>query len=80
MLSIQEHKLLIMLLAKQNQNFKILLDILRSRGILEPGDATAFAFSVVADAQSNAALLQEATLAYLGLAKEMGIEVNLGTP
>jgi hypothetical protein len=73
----KEHALVLALFAKQNQFIKMLLDILKSRGILTGDDARAFEFSQSVDAVSNAALLDEAKAKYLELAKGLGIQTGL---
>jgi len=73
----KEHLLMLTVFAKQNQLIKLLLDILRSRGILTGDDARAFEFSANVDAVSNAALFEEAKQKYLTLAKGLGIETGL---
>jgi hypothetical protein len=73
----KEHLLVLTLFTKQNQFIKVLLDILKSRGILAADDASAFAFSQNVDAFSNAAIFAEAKAKYLELANELGIETGL---
>jgi len=73
----KEHMLVLTLFTKQNQLIKVLLDILKSRGILASDDARAFEFSQVVDASSNAAIFAEAKAKYLELAKGLGIETGL---
>jgi hypothetical protein len=76
----QEHKLIIGLFAKQMQLITILLQILKSRDLVEKDDAQAFEFAVTEDDVSNAALLQRAKASYLQLAKSLGIETGLERP
>jgi hypothetical protein len=73
----KEHMLVLALFAKQNQLIKVLVNILKSRGILAGDDAGAFEFSQNVDASSNAAIFAEAKAKYLELAKGLGIETGL---
>jgi hypothetical protein len=73
----QEHALVLSLFTKQNQFVKMLIDILKSRGILSGDDAYAFEFSQLSDAKSNAAIFDEAKRKYLELAKGLGIVTGL---
>jgi hypothetical protein len=76
----QEHKLILGLFAKQTQLITILLQILKSRDLVQHDDAQAFEFAVTEDAASNAALFARAKKSYLGLAKSLGVETGLETP
>jgi len=73
----EEHLLVLTLTVKQNQLIKLLLDILKSRGILTGDDARAFEFSANVDVASNVALFAEAKRKYLILAEGLGIETGL---
>jgi hypothetical protein len=72
-----EHRLVIWVLARQVQQAKTFIDILKSRNVLADGDAEAFAASVFLDEASNSALLREAKTEYLKIAKQMGVETGL---
>jgi hypothetical protein len=72
-----EHMLLILLLLKQNQSIKILINALKSRGVWSGDDAQAFEFSQVQDAASNAALFDELRRNYVTLANSLGIQTGL---
>ena len=72
--------MMIGLFTKQYQNIKIILDMLKSRGLVENSDLPAFEMSVRLDAQSNDALLRQATMEYLKAAKAAGVEVDLVPP
>lgn len=72
-----EHMLLLMLLMKQNQSIKILIDALKSRGVWTGDDAQAFEFSQMQDAPSNAALFAQMKQTYLTLANSLGIQTGL---
>lgn len=73
----REHAFFFALFAKQTQQIKILLDILKSREILTGDDARAFEFSQTANVASNVALFRQSKAAYLQLAKSLGIETGL---
>jgi hypothetical protein len=75
-----EHRLVIWVLVRQAQSTKALLDILKSRGILQDDDAEAFGSSVFLDEASNSALLQQAKAEYLKIAKVMGVVTGLEPP
>lgn len=72
-----EHVLMLSLFTKQTQFIKMLLDMLKSRGIVDQSDLPAFEFSVRLDAASNVALFEQAKEKYLALAKGLGIETGL---
>lgn len=72
-----EHMLIILMLMKQQQALKIVIDALKSRGILAEDDAQAFEFSQMQDAPSNAALFHQVRDNYLFLAKTMGLQTGL---
>lgn len=72
-----EHLLVLMLLLKQNQAIKILIDTLKSRGIWTDDDAQAFEYSQMQDAPSNAALFDELKRNYVTLARSLGIQTGL---
>ena len=73
----QEHKLVLGIFAKQAQLIRVLLTILKSRGIVEYDDPSAFEFATTEDADANAALLGRVTENYLLLAKSLGVETGL---
>lgn len=74
----EEHLLMIGVFTKQAQFIKIILEILKSRGIVEHDDMEAFESVVRLDLDSNDALFQDAQAAYVRLAKWCGIETGLG--
>jgi hypothetical protein len=73
-----EHKLIITMFAKQYQQLKVVIEILKSRGLLEGDDAMAFATVVHSDADSNALVFQQAAALYLEAATHLGIDTGLG--
>jgi hypothetical protein len=62
---------------KQDQSIKILIDILKSRGVLTGDDSQAFEFSQLQDASSNAALFDSMKEKYLTLAKSLDLHTGL---
>ncbi len=76
----EEHLLMISLFTKQGQFIKTLVAIMKSRGILQADDASAFAFATALDMESNVALYAEMRSAYVTLAKGLGIETGLENP
>jgi hypothetical protein len=77
MMSPEEHLLIVAFFMKQNQSIKILLDILRSRGIITGDDAKAFEFSQMQDVGSNAALFDQVKQSYQTIARPLGIRTGL---
>jgi hypothetical protein len=75
----KEHVLLLTILTKQAQQTKLLLDILKSRGVLSEEDARVFEFAANVDTVSNVALFEQAKAKYLELAQGLGIETGLET-
>jgi hypothetical protein len=75
----KEHLLLLTLIAKQAQHINLLLNVLKSRGIVTGDDARAFEFAASVDARANAALLQREKDSYLQVARGLGLETGLET-
>jgi hypothetical protein len=72
-----EHYLVLLIYFKQQQAIRILLDMLRSYGVLTADDEQAFSFAQTANAPSNAAVFDEAKENYLLLARSLGIQTGL---
>jgi hypothetical protein len=72
-----EHLLVLTILTKQLQQTKIIIDILKSRGILKGDDAQAFGFAASSDPETNAALFQDVLREYLKFAKRLEIVTGL---
>jgi len=68
---------MVSIMTKHLQHVKVILDVLKSRGLLTDDDLQAFAFAGHADLESNAALAQDAMKEYLRFAKRLGIETGL---
>jgi len=77
MVTPNEHMLMLLIYWKQQKAIRILLDMLKSHGILSADDEQAFAFSQQQNISSNAALFDEAKANYLALAASLGIPAGL---
>jgi hypothetical protein len=73
----KEHLLMVRMFTKQAQFVKVLANILKSKEIIEGDDAAAFEQATALDIQSNAALFAQSVVAYVKLAKDLGIETDL---
>jgi hypothetical protein len=62
---------------KQQQAIRVLLNMLKSRGVLTADDETAFASAQMQDAGSNAAIFDETLAKYLVIASAAGIQTGL---
>jgi hypothetical protein len=79
MLTRKEHLLFLAFFTKQQRHINIIVDMLRSRGILSGDDPAAFRFAA-SDASSTAALFSAVKADYLRLAKQLGVPLpNLET-
>ncbi|MFI5096691.1 MAG: hypothetical protein ACHQT6_01840 [Candidatus Acidiferrales bacterium] len=76
----QEHALMISMFVKQHMYIKMLIEVLKSRGIVSGDDLPAFEFSVNVDTRANAALFVDMTKLYLQAAKVFGIETGIEAP
>jgi hypothetical protein len=73
-----EHKLVVYMFAQQNIRFRALLEILKSRGVVDSGDFDAFEHLAVATMQDDNFL---ATIAqYTEFAKLLGLGDELPQP
>jgi hypothetical protein len=77
MMTEKEHLLMVRMFTKQAQFVKVLANILKSKEIIEGDDAAAFEQATALDIQSNAALFAQSVVAYVKLAKDLGIETDL---
>ncbi len=76
----KEHLLMITVMTKQLQQIKVIVGMLKSRGVLQDDDAQAFESAVALDLESNASLFQDARKEYLKFSKHLGIETGLERP
>jgi hypothetical protein len=80
MMTPEEHKLMLTLFTKYFQQIKVIIEILKSRGLLEGDDPMAFATAVHSDSESNERVFQQAAALYLQAAKRLGVETGLEKP
>lgn len=73
----QEHLLIVCLYFKQQQAIRILLNMLKSRGVLTDDDEAAFASAQMQNYESNAAIFDGAKAAYLAIARGAGVATGL---
>ena len=73
----KEHLLVVSLLTRQAQFTKVLINILKSKGIMEGDDAAAYQQVTAQDQQSNAAIFYDTAMEYLKVAKGLGIQTGL---
>jgi hypothetical protein len=73
----EEHMLMLSLYFKQQQAIRILLDMLKSRGVLTADDEAAFAFAQTQNTGSNASIFDEAKNSYLTMAHAVGVGTGL---
>jgi hypothetical protein len=71
----EEHKLIVMMLCVQEQQIKILLDLLKNKEIISEDDLQAFAFAARIDTPSNAAIQHLVADRYRELATRLGIQL-----
>jgi hypothetical protein len=68
-MTLEEHEMLMLMFAKHAQAMNILVEILKSRGVVEQDDVAAFHVAFTADSSSSEALLRHTAKAYLKAAK-----------
>jgi hypothetical protein len=73
----EEHLLMVTMLGRQQLYIKLLIDVLKSREILSPGDLQAFESALRQDAASIDAVLRELRELYLNQARQLGVETGL---
>ena len=73
----QEHTLIISMFVKQQMFIQMLVDVLKSRGIVSEDDLPAYAFSVGADANAMQTLFDDMTSLYVQVAAKMGIQLDI---
>lgn len=72
-----EHMFLLLLINQQNRAITVLLDMLKSRGLLTGDDEQAFQFALMHNAPANAALFDDTKAKYLKLAKSLDLQTGL---
>ena len=73
----EEHKLIVWMFAKQAQQFKVLVDLLKSKGIAEGDDLQAFDFAARKDFETSAALVQEVASRYASFCQTLGVPFQI---
>jgi len=73
----KEHALILFMLTKLRQQDKLILQLLKSREIVDQGDAEAFEAVLTSDDQANEELYQETLAIYKMTAKTLGIRTGL---
>jgi hypothetical protein len=71
----KEHSLVVAMLFKQAQSMKFILDLLKTKGLIEQSDLAINSFATRNDPVSNKALYLETLEYYTMAAKELGIEL-----
>lgn len=74
----QEHALIIAMFARERMYVKSVLELLKSRNIIEGDDLPAFYSAVRFDSEKLTALVHETSEEYGQLAKAMGITEAIG--
>jgi hypothetical protein len=72
-----EHGLMISMFVKHQMFIMMVLEVLRSRGIVSGDDLPAFEFRVNVDAPARAELFEEMSKLYVQVAKRFGIETGI---
>jgi hypothetical protein len=72
-----EHALMISMFVKHQMFIKMVLEVLKSRGIVSDDDLPAFEFRVNADAPGRAELFEYMTKLYVEVAERFGVETGL---
>jgi hypothetical protein len=70
-----EHTLHVLMLARVNQTFSAIYEILKSRGIITADDLAAFHFAAWDDNRQLLGAVAQARSDYLNIAKLAGVEV-----
>jgi hypothetical protein len=73
----EEHLLIVTMLGRQQLLIKLLIELLRSNGIISSDDLQAFEFVLRQDAASNEALLREVRGVYREMAEGLGLDTGL---
>ena len=70
-----EHRLICWMFAFQQQKIDLLINILKSREIIEEDDLSAFEFAARADIDANGALAQEVATLWANLCQKSGVPI-----
>jgi hypothetical protein len=72
-----EHALMISMFVKHQMFIKMVIEVLKSRGIVSGDDLPAFEFRVNADDDARAELFEAMTTLYVQVATRLGIETGI---
>jgi hypothetical protein len=72
-----EHALMISMFVKHQMFIKMLIEVLKSNGIVSGDDLPAFEFRVNADAPGKAELFESMTTLYVQVATKLGIDTGI---
>ncbi len=69
----EEHQLIVFMFGIQEQKIKILIDLLKSKGIMDEDDFKAFEFAARSDAPANVVLAREVATRWASLLQKTGV-------
>jgi len=72
-MTLEEHEMFMLLFAKQEQTIGVLLEILKSRNLIENDDIAAFQSVVIGDVVKSQSVLRRMATAYLASARAAGV-------
>jgi hypothetical protein len=72
-----EHALMISMFVKHQMFIKMVIEVLKSRGIVSGDDLPAFEFRVNVDAPGKAELFEAMTTLYVEVATRLGIDTGI---
>ncbi len=72
----QEHQLMVVMFAKQTQYIKVLVDLLKTKGIITPENQPAFDFSVPQGSVADGHLYQATQDSYRQAATALGLSLD----
>ena len=75
----EEHGLMVGVLAQQLQMTKALIELLNSRGLIDPGDVNAY-LALTQTGVAPSVFVQAASSIYLSIAERLGVKTGLEPP
>jgi hypothetical protein len=76
----QEHLFMMSMYARQSAKFNVLCEILKTRGILEEGDLSAFLAHTAQETKEHQEWLRASWKTYQSTAADLGVTTGLGDP
>jgi hypothetical protein len=76
-MTLEEHKLVVFMLAQQQQRFEALVEALKSKGDLEVDDVRAYEDLLFAEKQPSVQCFSAIAAQYERYAEALGLQVNL---